>query len=469
MALQTDINETPRRAAVVHLDQAWVEAYRSSTFPEALYELSLQARLVVKAHQSAISYVPDGDFQKAIHTHSFSEKYQKYNSYDVMPTGEGIWGVVVKSRRSVRMTDAELQSHPQWKHFSNLRDSRGLEHPEMRGWLAVPILRRDGGFLGVLQASDKYEGEFTEADLAEFTHVAKMIAPTFELQYVNQTLQRRAEELEARTAQLETTNQALEQTEQKLRSAHDELELRVEERTSELAAANQALAKSNLELQQFAYIASHDLQAPLRGIAGFAQFLQQDYLGRLDETADEYIGQIVDGAQRMQRLINDLLAYSRVESRARVLAPTDLAAVFDDAISLLSADIEQAGGQVTRGELPTVMGDSSQLSQLLQNLIGNALKYRSTDPPRVHLSATPNGREWTIAVHDNGIGIDAKHHERIFEIFRRLHTEDQIPGTGIGLAVCRRIVSRHGGRIWVESEVGKGSTFFFTVRSEWPK
>ena len=463
MDLKTNIHEATSRAAMVHLDKAWVEAYRSGTFQEALYELSLRARLAVQAHQSAISYVPDGDFQKAIHTHSFSEKFQKYNSYDVMPTGEGIWGVVVKSRRAVRMTDAELQSHPQWRHFSSLRDSRGLEHPEMRGWLAVPILRRDGGFLGVLQASDKFAGEFTEADLDEFTHVAKMIAPTFELQFVNQSLQRRAEELEVRTGQLECTNEALKQAENELRRAHDELELRVQKRTSELAAANQALEQSNIELQQFAYIASHDLQAPLRGIAGFAQFLQQDYQGKLDGFADEYIGQIVEGAQRMQRLISDLLAYSRVESRARAFTPTDLATVFDDAVTLLRAEIEYDGGEVTRDELPTVVGDPAQLSQLLQNLLGNAVKYHGIGSPRVHVSAARNGSAWTIAVRDNGIGMEAKHFERIFEIFRRLHTQEQYPGTGIGLAVCRRIVLRHGGRIWVESQVGKGSTFFFTV------
>ncbi len=270
-------------------------------------------------------------------------------------------------------------------------------------------------------------------------------------------------ELQAERNRLAEEIEQCRQAQVALRTLNEELQRQVEDRTIAFAQANAALERSHLELQQFAYTASHDLQAPLRGIAGFAQFLQQDYQGRLDETADEYIGHIVDGAQRMQRLINDLLDYSRVESRARVFAPTNLAAVFDDAMSLLGADIEGAGGQVTRGELPTVIGDSAQLSQLLQNLIGNALKYHAADPPRVHLSANQNGREWIIAVRDNGIGIDAKYYERIFEIFRRLHTHDQFPGTGIGLALCRRIVSRHGGRIWVESEVGKGSTFHFTV------
>lgn len=240
----------------------------------------------------------------------------------------------------------------------------------------------------------------------------------------------------------------------------------LQERTAALAESNEALAKSNVELQQFAYIASHDLQAPLRGIAGFAQFLQQDYHGKLDDTADEYIGHIVEGTQRMQRLINDLLTYSRIGSKIRALVPTNLADVFDDALLLLESEIEETGGEVTRGELPTVTGDSGLLSQLLQNLIGNALKYHGDRPPRVHVTAERSGNEWTVAVRDNGIGIDAKHYERIFEIFRRLHTQEQYPGTGIGLAVCRRIVLRLGGRIWVESEVGCGSTFRFTLPNQ---
>lgn len=223
------------------------------------------------------------------------------------------------------------------------------------------------------------------------------------------------------------------------------------------------LERSNIELQQFAYIASHDLQAPLRGIAGFAQFLQQEYQGRIDATADEYIGEIVTGAQRMQQLIHDLLAYSRVESSSRPFAPVSLAEVFDDAVELLRAEIQAVGGEVTRGELPTVAGEPAQLSQLLQNLIGNGLKYHGDAAPRVQLTAEPNDNGWTFAVRDNGIGIDAKHFERIFDIFFRLHTQHKYPGTGIGLAVCRRIVSRHGGRIWVESEAGRGSTFYFTL------
>lgn len=255
----------------------------------------------------------------------------------------------------------------------------------------------------------------------------------------------------------------LHQTNHSLETLNSDLQRQVDEQAAALAKANDALEQSSVQLQQFAYIASHDLQAPLRGIAGFAQFLQQDYGGKLDDTADEYIEQIVLGAQRMQQLINDLLAYSRVESRGRAIAPIELANVFDEVVEVHQTEIEEAGSTVTRGELPTVMGDAAQLSQLFQNLVSNAVKYHAEEAPCVHVSAERNGNSWIFCVRDNGIGIEAKHHERIFEIFRRLHTQEQYPGTGIGLAVCRRIVSRHGGRIWVESELGNGSTFYFTL------
>lgn len=249
----------------------------------------------------------------------------------------------------------------------------------------------------------------------------------------------------------------------RLRRNSLELEKLVDERTAELAKSNEALEQSNVDLQQFAYTASHDLQTPLRGIASFAQFLKDDYGDKLDKTADGYIERIVGGANRMKQLINDLLAYSRVESRAAPFKATPLQEVFDDALVLLRPSIDDTGAKVTCGVLPTVPGDRAQLSQLFQNLIGNGIKYHGESPPEVHVSAELVGKEWLIAVRDNGIGIDPKHHERIFEIFRRLHTQQAYPGSGIGLSVCRRIVVRHGGRIWVTSEEGKGATFFFTI------
>jgi light-regulated signal transduction histidine kinase (bacteriophytochrome) len=251
--------------------------------------------------------------------------------------------------------------------------------------------------------------------------------------------------------------------EEALQRAHDELETRVRERTAELAKANESLTQSNIELQQFAYIASHDLQTPLRAISGFAQLLQKQQQGKLGEKADHQIQHIVGGVKRMQTLINDLLSYARVEANPRPLCPTDMNAVFQDVVGLLSAAISETGGQVTRAELPTVVGDRGQLVQLLQNLIGNGLKFHGGHPPLVHVSAERTVEGWMFSVRDNGIGIPPQHHERIFEIFRRLHSQQEYPGTGIGLAVCKRVVHRHGGRIWLKSDCGEGTTFFFSI------
>lgn len=251
--------------------------------------------------------------------------------------------------------------------------------------------------------------------------------------------------------------------ESEIRRLNADLEHRVAERTAELARTNEALLRSNRELQQFAYIAAHDLQTPLRSISGFAQLLRQDYQGRLGERADLYVQQLVCNAVRMQTLIHDLLAYSRLETVARPFAPTDCRMVFDDVVAALAAPIAETGATVTCGDLPVVVGDRSQLMQLLQNLVDNGIKYHGGEPPRVHVSAERQGDEWVFAVSDNGIGIAAKYHGRIFEIFRRLHTPQAYPGTGIGLAICRRVVQHHGGRIWVESEPGRGSAFNFTL------
>jgi PAS domain S-box-containing protein len=255
------------------------------------------------------------------------------------------------------------------------------------------------------------------------------------------------------------------QAEEKLKEQDEKLK----NANEELNVANEALEQSNLELQQFACIASHDLQTPLRSIAGFAQFLQKEYHGQLDDQADDYIERMVGGVKRMQTMINDLLAYSRVESRSVPFLPVDLSRVCDATVVLLRASIEDVDGKVTRDELPTIAGDRSQLMQLLQNLIGNGIKYHGENTPRMHVSAGMTSDVWTIAVRDNGIGIDARYHEQIFEIFRRLHTEEEYQGTGIGLAICRRIVHRHGGQIWLESEPGKGSTFYFSIPARAPE
>jgi PAS domain S-box-containing protein len=234
-------------------------------------------------------------------------------------------------------------------------------------------------------------------------------------------------------------------------------------RAVELEATIAELRRSNEELEQFAYIASHDLQEPLRVLSSYTDLLAKRYTGKLDADADEIIAFAADGVTRMRRLINDLLAYSRAGRMAREPEPVSAELSVDSAIAGLEVAIEERGAVVTRDPLPHVSGDPTQLAQLFQNLIGNAIKFRRDEPPRVHISARRNGTEWIFSVTDNGIGIDPRYGERIFAIFQRLHTQGEYPGTGLGLAIAKKIVERHGGRIWVESEKGKGSTFFFTI------
>ena len=235
---------------------------------------------------------------------------------------------------------------------------------------------------------------------------------------------------------------------------------RVQQKLKETVAE---LERSNVELQQFAYVASHDLQEPLRMVSSYTQLLGRRYKGKLDADADEFIAYAVDGAVRMQALINDLLAYSRVGTRSKPFEPTVCATVFNRALANLKIAIQESGAVVTHDALPTVTADASQLTQLFQNLIGNAVKFRGNDVPRVHVSAVQTGNEWTFSIRDNGIGVDPQYAERIFVIFQRLHTKEKYPGSGIGLTICKKIVERHGGRIWLESELGKGATFYFTI------
>ncbi|MCZ7584801.1 MAG: ATP-binding protein [Deltaproteobacteria bacterium] len=227
--------------------------------------------------------------------------------------------------------------------------------------------------------------------------------------------------------------------------------------------AADALARSNAELEQFAYVASHDLQEPLRMVSSFTELLVRRYEGQLDATAREYVGFILGGTRWMQQLINALLAYSRVDSHGKPFEMTDLGGVVDDAVRNLRSAVDEQHGEITHERLPMVSGDRTQLIQLFQNLVGNALKFRGEAVPRIHVSAQADSGRCTLAVRDNGIGIAPEHTKRIFKIFQRLHGRDAYPGTGVGLAIAKKIVERHGGRIWVESQPGSGSTFYFTL------
>ncbi|HTY99061.1 MAG TPA: ATP-binding protein [Rhodocyclaceae bacterium] len=231
-----------------------------------------------------------------------------------------------------------------------------------------------------------------------------------------------------------------------------------------LKTRTEELHRSNQELEQFAYVASHDLQEPLRMVASYTQLLARRYKGKLDQDADEFIAFASDGATRMQGLINDLLKYSRVGTRGHAFAPVAGDKLLLDAMSNLEMAIHDSGALIGHDPLPTLVGDATQLTQLLQNLIGNAVKFRQPgEVPRIHVGARRLDDGWELSVQDNGIGISPEYFERIFVIFQRLHSKQDYPGTGIGLAVCKKIVERHGGRIWVESRPGAGAKFLFTI------
>jgi light-regulated signal transduction histidine kinase (bacteriophytochrome) len=225
---------------------------------------------------------------------------------------------------------------------------------------------------------------------------------------------------------------------------------------------SEELRRSNVDLEQFAYIVSHDLQEPLRAVTGFASLLQTQYHGRLDEKADAYLAATFDGTVRMQQLIDDLLAYARVATSMEVRQPVQVDEALNAALANLTVAIKESGAVVTRDSLPQVIANRAQLVQLLQNLLGNALKFRGDRAPAIHVGAEGHLEHWVISVRDNGIGVGPDK-QRIFEIFQRLHPRGKYPGTGVGLAICKRIVERHGGRIWVESQPGRGATFCFTL------
>ncbi|MBI2831977.1 MAG: GHKL domain-containing protein [Chloroflexi bacterium] len=283
---------------------------------------------------------------------------------------------------------------------------------------------------------------------------------------------------------LTTKTEELNRSNEALQKAHGALEVRVAERTAELQHSNvqlraemeerkkteetlrrrtEELARSNAELEQFAYIASHDLQEPLRMVSSYVQLLGKRYTGKLDQDADEFIGFASEGSSRMQRLINDLLAYSRVGTRGKNFEEVNLEAALAQALENLHLAVKEKQAIVTHDPLPVAYGDIGQMTQVFQNLIDNAIKFCREDSPRVHVSARIENDECVCSVQDNGIGISSEFMNRLFVLFQRLHTRKEYPGTGIGLAICKRIVERHGGKIWVESKPDEGSTFYFRI------
>ncbi len=248
-------------------------------------------------------------------------------------------------------------------------------------------------------------------------------------------------------------------------SSLDAMALSLQTRDREIRQKNQALARSNEDLEQFAYVASHDLQEPLRTVASYCELIRRRYYDKLDDEGREFIDFAVDGAQRMRSLIEGLLQFSRIHTRGQEPVETDADAVLAGTLHALSATISDAGAIVTHDHLPKVMADTDQLGRLFLNLIGNALKFRSDEAPRIHITAERDGNRWRFAISDNGIGFEERHHDRIFQLYKRLNGRANYPGHGLGLTIAKQIVERHGGHIWAKSTPGVGSTFYFTMAS----
>jgi signal transduction histidine kinase len=315
--------------------------------------------------------------------------------------------------------------------------------------LGVPIASPPRTY-GVLYFIGKVRADtFSDQDERLAVTVASKVAIAYE-----NTIRR--DDLESQAAMLRQEVVERQRSEEQVRALNEELEQRVRERTAELS-------RSNAELEQFAYVAAHDLQEPLRKVVGFTQLLAESCKGRFDADADEFIACAVDSAVRMQLLIRELLAYSKVGAKTQALRATNCEEVLGRSLSNLQVMIDESHAVVTHDPLPTVTADRDLLVHVLQNLIGNAVKFRGAETPRVHIHADRHDDEWVFKVRDNGIGIDPRFKERVFVLFQRLHTRTDYPGTGIGLAICKKAIERQGGRLWVDSELGKGATFSFTI------
>ena len=366
---------------------------------------------------------------------------------------EGILGQVMASGEPLLMAIVDSQ-----KIKSEFKPEflPWLEHLGMESLIVAP-LKAQGRLLGVMSLSRGWGGSaFSNEDFTFVQNLAERAALTIANTRLYIGNLRRKHELEIRVD--ERTKELLKA------NALLEHELGERRRAEEMLAQQaKELERSNAELEQFAYVASHDLKEPLRLIASYTHLLEKRYKGKLDADADEFIGYTVESAMRMQRLINDLLAYSRVSMHSKAFDKADLNEALKQALFNLQIAIEENQALITQDDLPVLNADAIQMAQLFQNLVGNALKFHGQQPPCIHISATQAGEMWIIAVRDNGIGIDARFSERIFVLFQRLHDRSEYSGTGIGLAICKRIVERHQGKIWVDSEPGKGATFYFTL------
>jgi len=425
-ALQAEIAEHRRAREALELDESRLEALvelnqMTEASMQELAEFALEE--AVRLTSSKMGYLGflNGD-ESVLTMLAWSKEAAAQCQVEGRPAVHrvaqmGLWGEAVRQRKAVITND-----------YATGVCTQGLPegHVSLVRHMNAPVF--EGDHIVAVAGVGNRDGDYDESDVRQLTLL---------MQGMWRLIQRKLAEDE-------------------LVQHRERLEKLVEARTEELA-------RSNRELEQFAYVASHDLQEPLRMVGSYVQLLERRYKDKLDEDATEFIAFAVDGAQRMQRLINDLLMYSRVGTRGKELVRTSCERILELTLANLRAAIDESGAEIAHDALPEVVADETQLVQLLQNLIGNAIKFRGDGPPHIEVSATQDEEEWLFAVKDNGIGMDPEQAERIFRIFQRLHTQEEYSGTGIGLAVCKRIVERHGGRIWAEAAPGKGSTFCFTI------
>jgi PAS domain S-box-containing protein len=567
--VEREVETAARHSRQMHaVTEAALAVNAAQSFADLMQIVAEQARSIIGAHWAVARFLAGDDAARAVGAFSWSEKYA--NAGQHCPDVSGIEAAVCQSNQPLRATQAEFQSDPQWSSLRSASD----QHPTTRGWLAVPLVARDGKNLGLIQLADKGAGEFTAEDLSLLVQFSRLASVELQLHQENEEL---AARIQQRTAELEMANQGLQreiterklaeqslrESEQRLQSvldnssaviylkdlkgryqlvnccfesvfgirreqlygqtdydvfpkatadvfrANDELVIqsgeiiqceevtthgdaphtyvsikfplrdihnqvyavagistditdrkRDEENIRQYAAE---LERSNSQLQQFAHIAAHDLREPLRRVGSFCGLLKRHYHKQFGEEADKWIDSAVDGVRQLQEILKDLLIYSQVDNPGIRFEPTDCGLVYQQVLETLRPAIDQSRATVTCDPLPIIVASRLQLAQLFENLIGNAIKFRGERPPVVHVSAERSAEQCIFSVRDNGIGIKTEFHERIFDICKRLNLHDEYPGTGMGLAICRRIVHRHCGQIWVESEPSKGSTFYFTI------
>lgn len=356
---------------------------------------------------------------------------QFYNdAVEGLKIGVGMGSCGTAAQTGKRVIVSDIRNHPYWAAYLPI-----VEQLEQRACWSEPIVSLDGAVLGTfaMYFCEPREPVRVELEIIEIS------------------------------AQLAGVAIEHDRTKNLLRELNESLERRVANRTKALANSNEELARSNDELRQFAYIASHDMQEPLRMVTNFGQLLQKKMADETDAETSEWLGFVVEGGQRMRALIRDLLDYSEIDYQARPFQSVDLGRVVELVLANLRASVHDTAAEITHDELPTVVGDKPQLVQLLQNLVSNAIKFHDQPPPKIHIAVERQDSEWLVSVRDQGIGIEPEYRDRVFDFFRRLHNRDRFPGTGIGLAICKRVVERHGGRIWVEPTPGHGSTFYFTL------